>query len=94
MCLKNVPEYETEGRYMHIIADGNIYTSGDAAKAIACGADAVMLGLPLADAAEAAAHGLFWPSTAGHPRFPRGAVYSSAVFLFFPIYSWYIKKMT
>lgn len=71
---------ETEGRYVHIIADGDIFTSGDAAKAIACGADAVMLGLPLADAAESAAHGLFWPSTAGHPRFPRGAVYSSAVF--------------
>lgn len=65
---------ETEGRYVHIIADGEIYASGDMAKAIACGADAVMLGMPLADAAEAAGQGLYWPSTAGHPRFPRGAV--------------------
>jgi len=46
---------ETGGRYVHLIADGEIETSGDVAKAIACGADAVMLGAPLAQASEAAA---------------------------------------
>ena len=44
------------------------------AKAIACGADAVMLGTTLAPAAEAAAQGCFWPAVAAHPRFPRGLV--------------------
>lgn len=67
---------ETGGRYVHIIADGEIDTSGDVAKAIACGADAVMLGTTLAPAAEAAGGGTFWPSVAAHPRFPRGLVES------------------
>lgn len=62
------------GRYVHIIADGEIENSGDMAKAIACGADAVMLGTPLAPAAEAAGRGTFWPAVAAHPRFPRGIV--------------------
>ena len=44
---------ETGGRYVHVIADGGIDTSGDLAKAIACGADAVMLGEQLTDAADA-----------------------------------------
>ena len=44
---------ETGGRYVHVIADGDITTSGNLAKAIACGADAVVLGTPLAAAAEA-----------------------------------------
>ena len=65
---------ETGGRYVHLIADGEIETSGDVAKAIACGADAVMLGAPLAQAREAAAPGYYWPAVAGHPRFPRGVV--------------------
>lgn len=65
---------ETGGRYVHLIADGEIETSGDVAKAIACGADAVMLGAPLAQASEAAAPGYYWPAVAGHPRFPRGVV--------------------
>lgn len=65
---------ETGGRYVHIIADGEIENSGDMAKAIACGADAVMLGTPLAPAAEAAGRGAFWPAVAAHPRFPRGIV--------------------
>ena len=42
---------ETGGRYVHVLADGDIHTSGDLAKAIACGADAVVLGTPLAQAA-------------------------------------------
>ena len=65
---------ETGGRYVHIIADGEIYTSGNVVVAIACGADAVVLGSPLATAKEAAGKGYFWPSAAGHPRFPRGRV--------------------
>lgn len=66
---------ETEGRYVHVLADGEIELSGDAVKAIACGADAVVLGAPLAGSAEAAAHGVYWNAVAAHPRFPRGDVY-------------------
>ncbi|MCQ9343188.1 GuaB3 family IMP dehydrogenase-related protein [Corynebacterium kozikiae] len=62
---------ETGGRYVHVIADGEISFSGDAVKAIACGADAVVLGQPLANASEAAAQGYYWESAAAHPRFPR-----------------------
>ncbi|MEZ2121614.1 MULTISPECIES: GuaB3 family IMP dehydrogenase-related protein [unclassified Corynebacterium] len=65
---------ETGGRYVHIIADGELDSSGYAVTAIACGADGVMLGRALARAREAAAGGYFWPHTAAHPRFPRGAV--------------------
>ncbi len=52
---------ETGGRYVHVLADGDIHTSGDLAKAIACGADAVVLGTPLAAAAEAQGDGWYWP---------------------------------
>ena len=65
---------ETGGRYVHILADGLLNNAGDIAKAIACGADAVVLGPLLAQAEEAAARGRFWPSVAGHPSFPRGFV--------------------
>lgn len=65
---------ETGGRYVHILADGELETSGDVVKAIACGADAVVLGTLLAPAAEAGGKGYFWPPTAAHPRFPRGFV--------------------
>lgn len=65
---------ETGGRYVHVLADGDIHTSGDLAKAIACGADAVVLGTPLATAAEALGGGWFWPSAAAHPSLPRGAL--------------------
>ncbi|AGT04600.1 IMP dehydrogenase/GMP reductase [Corynebacterium glutamicum MB001] len=68
---------ETGGRYVHIIADGSIENSGDVVKAIACGADAVVLGSPLARAEEAAGKGYFWPAVAAHPRFPRGVVTES-----------------
>lgn len=68
---------ETGGRYVHIIADGSIKNSGDVVKAIACGADAVVLGSPLARAEEAAGKGYFWPAVAAHPRFPRGVVTES-----------------
>jgi IMP dehydrogenase len=65
---------ETGGRYVHVLADGDIHTSGDLAKAIACGADAVVLGTPLATSAEALGGGWFWPAAAAHPSLPRGAL--------------------
>ncbi|PRC45297.1 GuaB3 family IMP dehydrogenase-related protein, partial [Mycobacterium sp. ITM-2017-0098] len=65
---------ETGGRYVHVLADGDIHTSGDLAKAIACGADAVVLGTPLAISEEALGGGWFWPAAAAHPSLPRGAL--------------------
>ena len=70
---------ETGGRYVHVLADGDIHTSGELAKAIACGADAVVLGTPLATAAEALGDGWFWPSAAAHPSLPRGALLQVAL---------------
>jgi IMP dehydrogenase len=63
---------ESGGRYVHVIADGSIGRSGDVAKAIACGADAVMVGSPLARATEAPGRGWHWGSEAVHAELPRG----------------------
>jgi IMP dehydrogenase len=63
---------ETGGRYVHVIAAGEMETSGDIAKALACGADAVMLGEPLSMAAEAPGRGAWWHVSASHPALPRG----------------------
>ncbi|WP_275004614.1 GuaB3 family IMP dehydrogenase-related protein [Promicromonospora iranensis] len=63
---------ESGGRYVHVIADGGVGHSGDIVKAVACGADAVMLGAALARAAEAPGRGFHWGPEAHHPQLPRG----------------------
>jgi len=63
---------ESGGRYVHVIADGGLGTSGDLIKAIACGADAVMLGAALARATDAPGRGWHWGQEAHHDDLPRG----------------------
>jgi IMP dehydrogenase len=63
---------ESGGRYVHVIADGSIGKSGDLAKAIACGADAVMVGSPFARATDAPGRGFHWGAEAHHADLPRG----------------------
>jgi IMP dehydrogenase len=63
---------ESGGRYVHVIADGSIGKSGDIAKAIACGSDAVMVGSPFARASDAPGHGFHWGAEAHHRLLPRG----------------------
>ncbi|HET9654851.1 MAG TPA: GuaB3 family IMP dehydrogenase-related protein [Kineosporiaceae bacterium] len=63
---------ESGGRYVHVIADGGMGRSGEVVKAVACGADAVMLGAALARAVEAPGRGFHWGPEAHHPLVPRG----------------------
>jgi IMP dehydrogenase len=61
------------GEYVQVIADGGMRTGGDISKAIACGADAVMVGSPFARAYEAPGRGYHWGMATFHPSLPRGA---------------------
>ncbi len=63
---------ESGGRYVHVIADGSVGRSGDLTKAIACGADAVMMGSPLARSSDAPGRGFHWGAEAWHAQLPRG----------------------
>lgn len=60
------------GQYVNVIADGGMAYAGDLAKAIACGADACMVGSPLAKAEEAPGRGYHWGMATFHPTLPRG----------------------
>jgi len=63
---------ESGGRYVHVIADGSMGSSGEVVKAIACGADAVMVGSLFARATDAPGRGDHWGAEAWHPELPRG----------------------
>ena len=72
-CASAREEYlRRTGKYVPIITDGGIRTGGDLCKAIACGADAVMIGTPFAQSDEAPGMGFNWGMANSHPELPRG----------------------
>ena len=64
--------FQATGRYVNVIADGGLVTGGDICKCIASGADAVMIGSPIARAAEAPGQGFHWGMATPSPVLPRG----------------------
>jgi IMP dehydrogenase len=64
--------YKRTGTYVSVITDGGIHSGGDLCKAIAAGADGVMIGTPLAQSLEAPGKGFNWGMAAPHPELPRG----------------------
>ncbi len=64
--------YKQTGKYVAVIADGGMRTGADICKAIACGADGVMIGSPIASATEAPGRGYHWGMATPHPGLPRG----------------------
>ena len=64
--------YKQSGKYIPIIADGGIVTGGDICKCIACGADAVMIGSPIARASSAPGRGFHWGMATPSQVLPRG----------------------
>jgi IMP dehydrogenase len=71
--------YLETGEYVNVIADGGMRTGGDVAKAITCGADAVMLGSAFAKAEEAPGRGYSWGMATFHPTLPRGTRISTRI---------------
>lgn len=72
--------YKRTGKYVAVIADGGMRTGADICKAIACGADGVMIGSPIASAYEAPGRGYHWGMATPHPGLPRGTrIYVSQV---------------
>ncbi|MCP9799837.1 GuaB3 family IMP dehydrogenase-related protein [Synechococcus sp. RedBA-s] len=72
-CAAARDDHEREtGQYVPIVADGGIVTGGDICKCIACGADAVMIGSPIARASEAPGRGFHWGMATPSPVLPRG----------------------
>ena len=72
-CAAARDDYQQEtGRYVPVVADGGIVTGGDICKCIACGADAVMIGSPIARAAESPGRGYHWGMATPSPVLPRG----------------------